>query len=190
MNAASDIIDALIPIVDPEKKTHVKLNYALTALSFGISFIPVVGPEFSELSTLTIDAANLALDGIKKAPDVAKSLWPAGTQDTQDEQISILRGSIPYLELRLLESLGEGLGLVQGVNQNNTSAFLAFASGGGFSRSDVRSLPKDSSVSVGGLSSVIIQPLLLAFTTYLVSTALAQNGWYILQVPGNFHDFA
>ena len=175
MPEASDIIDALILIVDPEKKTHVKLSYALTALSFGLSFIPVVGPEL-ELSTISLAAANLALDGIKKAPDVAQSLWPSDDEGNQEQQISALRSSIPKLETSLLENLGRGLSLVQDVDQTNTSTFLTFASGGQFSKSNQPSLLLPYSETGEDVTTAITQPLLLTFNTFLVSTALAQNG--------------
>ena len=186
MAEASNTVPAIIEVVDPEKKTNVGLNLALTAFSIGLGFIPIIGPEFAGLSALTITAANLALDGIKKAPGVAASIWPVDTENSQPQQTALLTGSISRLQNDLLVNLGLGLALVQGFGQENVSKFLAFVGGGNFSEPQMN-LPhviNDPVKPLGGLPTVLANPLLLAFNTYLVSTALAQNGWHVLQVPG------
>ena len=181
---ASEFIDAMIPVVDPVKKTHVVLDDALTALTIGFLLIPALGPEFAALSKLAISAANLALNAIKAFPGVARAIWPKGTENSQPQQIADLKGQIAYLQSSLQQYLGLGLSLVQGTHQSNVSAFLAFADNGAFSVPPSL-LPINNTVSpLGGLATAINQPLLLALTTYLVSTALAQNGWHIIQVPG------
>ncbi|KAI9705044.1 MAG: hypothetical protein M1836_006827 [Candelina mexicana] len=186
MRSASQLVGAIIHEVDPEKKTHVKLNVALTAVSIGLGFIPVVGPEFAGLSALAISAANLGLSAIKKAPSVAAYIWPQGTVDSGPQQIDTLESKIDFLQTSLSINLGLGLSSVQGLNQSNVSQFLAFANGGSFSAPDM-DLPQvlgGKGPPPGGFETAAAYPLLLAFSTYLVSTALAQNGWHIIQVPG------
>ena len=91
MPDATDFINLIIPVVDPEMKSHVGLNYALTAAAIGLGVIPVIGPEVAGLSAITLAAANLAIDGLKKAPEVAQAIWPVGTKDSQVQQIAMLQ---------------------------------------------------------------------------------------------------
>ena len=177
MTEASSSISGIIDLIDPNKKTHVDLNALSTVLGIGLGFIPIVGPEFAGLDALAVGAANLALDGIKKAPGIAQQIWPVGTMDSQRVQIDQLAGEIQPLLSTLQTNLQNGLKLVQGVNQNNVSSFLAFTGNGNFSVS------QGSSPTVMAATGSQVQPLLLAFTTFLVSTALAQNGWHSLLLP-------
>jgi len=179
MPDAADSINLIIPVVDPEKKTHVGLNYALTAATIGLGVIPVIGPEVAGLSAITLAGANLAIAGLKKAPEVAKAIWPVGTDDSQVQQIAMLQGSIPAIQANATQNIGVGLALVQGYLQSDVSKFLAFVDNSGFSVQQ-NSLPTVFSSTAG------THPLLLAFTTFLATTALAQHQWHILQVPGQY----
>ena len=178
MQEASLSIDGIIRLVDPTKKTHVGLNAFLTVLSIGLGFLPAVGPEFAGLSSLAISAANIALDGIKAAPGIAQQIWPKETQSSQTTQIDELQGDVPQVLSQLQSNLERGLKSVQGVNQSDVSSFLAFTGNGNFSTSP------GSAPTVIASTVTAIQPLLLAFTTYLVSTALSQNGWHAILLPG------
>ena len=172
-------IPGIIATVDPIKKTNVKLNAILSIVSIGLSFIPVLGPEVAGLSVLASKGLNLAISGIKKAPGLAQQIWPVGTEDSQDYQIDELKTQFSGAILPALErNLEAGLGIVQGVNQNNVSSFLAFTEGGAFSTNAF------NSPTVNFVRDAKIQPLSVAFTTFLVSTALAQNGWHALMLPG------
>ena len=61
------------------------------------------------------------------------------------------------------------------------SKLLAFVSDGDFSASPY------SQKEFTAAADDQVQPLRLAFTAYLVSTALAQNGWHVLLLPGETH---
>ena len=172
-------IPGIIATVDPVKKTNVKLNPILSVVSIGLSFIPIVGPEAAGLSALAVGSINLAISGIKKAPGLAQQVWPVGTEDSQAFQIDQLATQFSRDVLPILErNLELGLGIVQGVNQSNVSSFLAFTEGGTFSNNAF------NSPTVSFVRDAKIQPLSVAFTTFLVSTALAQNGWHALMLPG------
>ena len=183
MQESSLSIDGIIHLVDPVKKTHVGLNAFLTVLGLGLGFIPAIGPEIAGVSSLAISAANIALDGIKKAPGIAQQIWPKGTQDSQPTQIDALEGNIPVVLSELQANLQNGLKSIQGVNQSDVSTFLAFTGNGNFSVS------QGSAPSFSAATGTEIQPLLMAFTTYLVSTALSQNGWHALLLPGECEGF-
>ena len=90
-----------------------------------------------------------------------------------------LNAQIPDLREQLQFNLEQGLKLVQGVNQSDVSSFLAFTGNGDFSVSSNNG-PPTIKASLGQT----VQPLLLAFTTYLASTALSENGWHALILPG------
>ncbi|KAI9771028.1 MAG: hypothetical protein M1835_006481 [Candelina submexicana] len=135
---ASQLVGAIRDEVDPEKKTHVNLKIALTAVSIGLGFIPVSRYSNSaEPCAIAIAAANLRLGAIKKASSVAANKWPQGTEDSRLEQIDILEASIPFLQSSFSTNLGLGLASVQGLPQSNVSQFLAFANGGIFSAPDM-----------------------------------------------------
>ncbi|KAL8791724.1 MAG: hypothetical protein Q9195_005661 [Heterodermia aff. obscurata] len=177
LQQASEQIDSIIALVDPVKKTHTKLNAILTALSLAFTLIPLVGPETAlalELGATGIKAANLMIKGIKNAPSLAQQVWPQGTENSQDLQIDQLKGVLDRtLKPDVLLNIQAALQVVQGVDQANVSDFLAFVGQGILSTtSNIPSLLTTSTISA------------LAMTTYLVTTALASNGWHILMVPG------
>ncbi|KAL8687078.1 MAG: hypothetical protein Q9218_006651 [Villophora microphyllina] len=170
---AIDPLDAIIKKFDPERKTHVKLNYAFTALGLGLGLIPVLGPEFALLGNTALTVANLAVKGIKNAPAVASYIWPVGTASSQDVQFAKATDLIETLEKSLATSFGAGLTLLL---NDSISDFLLFTSNGTFSQSQ-------GSITVP-TNSLGDAALRLAFTTFLVSTILAQNGWHIIMLPG------
>ena len=92
---------------------------------------------------------------------MGKVLWPSGTEDSQQYQIAQLQSALPNITLRLLDNINAA----NYEAMTNLSSFLTLASTGEFSTSSSPSL----SNSTDGLYTM--------FNTYLVSTALAQNGW-------------
>ena len=179
-SAAKDAIRPIITLIDIQRKnkSRIALDVFLTILGAALSFIPFVGPE-ADLGIFAIIAANAAIEGVKKVPDLAKKLWPAGEENTVDFQIDALTD---FFDNGLLPSLTQNFGvllsIVQGFGQPDTSAFLAFAGQGAFS------VPAISGPAAGAGSTVQADILKQSMTTFLVSVALAQNGWQALLVPG------
>ncbi|KAI9775792.1 MAG: hypothetical protein M1835_005683 [Candelina submexicana] len=177
---AGDAITQIIELIDKPKKTNVGLNLALATLGIGLSLI--AGPEVAGLTGGALalaKAGNVALQGLQKAPGLAASIWPVGTKDTQPVQINELTTLLSgrsNLKTSLQTSFAGLLSEVMGINQPDPNAFLAFVDEGSFSGAQ----DLDQQFNVAGAT----QTLLFAFTTFLVSTALAQNGWHILMVPG------
>ena len=97
-------------------------------------------------------------------------MWPVGTEDSQLYQISELDGLNENITHQLEATLNTGLQKVEG----DLDSFIAFASGGAFS------VPEDQRPSLPNQTD----GLLLALTTYLVSTALKANGWNAAIVAG------
>ena len=110
---------------------------------------------------------------------MAQAVWPTQTEDSRSVQMDELNAQIPTLRQQLQFNLENGLKLVQGVNQTDVSTFLAFTGDGAFSVS-LNNGPPTIEASMGQT----VQPLLLAFTTFLVSMALSENGWHALLLPG------
>ena len=178
---ASDSIPGIIELVDPEKKTHVFLNWILTVLGLGLSLIPDVGPGFDLIEGISADFINGITKGIQKIPDIAKAIWPTGTANSQNYQIDQLVNQLDGvngIKDALHGNFYNALQIVQGLNAANVSAFTAFTSNGMFSQPGWKA-PAVIAVTPGE------QTLLLqAFTTFVISTALAQNGWRALMLPG------
>lgn len=179
LNDAQTSISGIINLIDKPKKQRVGLSALLTALGMGLSFLPAIGPGFAGLTTTAIQSANIALTGLKGAPGVAQAIWPQGTADSRSVQIDELQAEIPVLRQQLRFNLENGLKLVQGVNQSDVSYFLAFTGKGDFSVSIY-----NASTIVKASTGETASPLLLAFNTFLASTALDKNGWHALLLPG------
>ncbi|KAL8761669.1 MAG: hypothetical protein Q9184_002228 [Pyrenodesmia sp. 2 TL-2023] len=182
LTTAANLITAIVDFIDRRKpkKTNVALNVVATVLGVGLAIIPGLGP-IAGVSAGALVAANVGLAALKQAPTVAKSIWPVvpGAPPQQAEADSTTVQSLSVKEI-LRMHLQNGLQLVQGVGQEDVSAFLAFAGNGSFSISQREMQPP----SIASITGDKIQPLLLAYTTFLVSTTLAQNGWHAILLPG------
>ncbi|KAL9014189.1 MAG: hypothetical protein Q9173_001152 [Seirophora scorigena] len=99
-------------------------------MGLALSSIPVFGPEVG-LGVLSLKALNTAVAGIKQVPNLAKAIWPSGAENTVDFQIDALtnlfRGPGASLRSQLRSNFGDTLAAIQGLDQWNTGAFLAFA---------------------------------------------------------------
>lgn len=182
LTTAADLITAIVDFIDRRKpkKTNVSLNVVATVLGVGFAILPGIGP-IAGVSAAGLAAANVLLAALKQAPTVAKSIWPvvSGAPPQQAEADSTTVQSSKVKEI-LRMHLQNGLQLVQGVGQEDVSAFLAFAGTGSFSINQREAQPP----SIEAITGDKVQPLLLAYTTFLVSTTLAQNGWHAILLPG------
>ncbi|KAL8760716.1 MAG: hypothetical protein Q9184_003118 [Pyrenodesmia sp. 2 TL-2023] len=179
---AEPTISPIIKLIDVPQRDQSRLavNALLTVLGLALSFIPVVGPG-AGLGVLTLAALNTTIAGVKQVPELAKKIWPSGAQDTVDFQIAALTylfAGPGGLRTQLNTNFANILSVVQGLNQPNTDAFLAFAGQGIFS------VPITMAPTVKAGSDEQKQALVQSMTTFLVSVALAQNGWQALILPG------
>ncbi|KAL8968584.1 MAG: hypothetical protein Q9183_002395 [Haloplaca sp. 2 TL-2023] len=184
LNNAGDLIPPIVQAIDQREapKTNVKKNILLSVLSAGLLLVPAIGPV-AGVSMLGITAANVGLNAIKASPAAARALFPQGRGDPpQQNTINLL--TIQTIELipNLTSNIEATLSVVQGEKQTNPSAFLAFASRGNFSidQQDV-ALPDVDQISN---PTDRISPLLIAYTTFIASTTLAQTEWFAILVPG------
>ena len=111
MANSDQLITSIVQQFDPEKKTHVKLNWALTALGIGVGFIfsVVLGPEAIVAEGALAGVAEAAIQGIKKASGLAQSIWPVGTENSQLLQVLASQKGISSLEDALEGNVEEGL---------------------------------------------------------------------------------
>lgn len=181
---AQDVIAGIIQLIDPTKQTHVTFDTVLSVLGMGLSLIPDIGPIIGSIYGFGIAGAT-AIDEVTKAvqviPSIAEQIWPTGTINTQAFQIDQLTEQLSGaggIRNTLHQNFANALLIVQGSDQNNVSAFLAFASNGTFS------VPQTQAPNVVASSPAQGLALLQAFTTYLTSAALSQNGWRALMLPG------
>ncbi|KAL8731826.1 MAG: hypothetical protein Q9181_004158 [Wetmoreana brouardii] len=177
MNQAADSVSSMISVVDPIEKPHKGLRTFLSILTFGLTFIS--GLDLG-LSTLETAIFTTVINAIAKIPSVHDALWPKETAESQDVQTDSLTDELQGpngIHSTVLDNLGSTLEVVQGMNQSDVSAFVAFASGGHFAVDNNPSPFAD-------LGSSVRKSLLQIFTTYLISEALSRNGWHALIVPG------
>ncbi|KAL8652293.1 MAG: hypothetical protein Q9226_004330 [Calogaya cf. arnoldii] len=179
---SSSYIGPIIKLIDePERdKSGIFLDVFLTVLGVGLSFIPVVGPAAAlGITGLGLVLINGAIAGVKQVPAIAQKIWPSGTEDTIPLQIDALEILFQNtLSVNLRQNFDDTLGIIQGLGQGNTSAFLAFADQGVFALS-----PQDSPIAKA-FDDDTQKLLRQSMTTFLVSEALAQNGWQALILPG------
>ncbi|KAL8911669.1 MAG: hypothetical protein Q9171_003196 [Xanthocarpia ochracea] len=177
MNQAADSVSGMISVVDPIKKQKTGLRLFLNILTFGLSFLSTFDLG---LSTIQRALFTAVIDAIGKSPAVRDQLWPKETAESQDVQTDQLTDKLQGpngFHSTILDNLARTQKVVQGENQTDVSAFLAFTSGGFFSVDDDPS-------PFQGLGNNVYRSLLQVFTTYLISEALQGNGWHALIVPG------
>lgn len=180
MDQAQAAITGIIDLIDPVKKTNVHLDDILTVLGLGLMLIPVVGPE-AELGVASALAINTLIVATQQVPSLAKVIWPVGTVDSQAFQIDQLTDEFSGsggIRSNLQANLATMLQIVQGFEATDVSAFLAFTGQGIFS------VPSPVAPSVTASSVQQQQALLQVFTTFLTTTALADNGWTSIFLPG------
>ena len=110
--------------------------------------------------------AQAVVAGIQQAPGVLKTIWPEGTEDSKSAQLGNLETALSQLITKLSTAIQTALALIM----SDMPTFINFASPGAFSGPDKLSLPQDADVFG------------LAFRTYLISTAMARNGWKALPI--------
>ncbi|KAL8935352.1 MAG: hypothetical protein Q9211_004744, partial [Gyalolechia sp. 1 TL-2023] len=177
MNQAADSVSSMISVVDPIKSAHTRLRLFLNILTFGLTLLSQFDLGLTASGTMIF---TTVINAIEKAPIVHDQIWPketAESQDVQIDQLTDLLQSPNGIHTAILDRLDRTLEVVQGANQSDVSAFLAFAADGHFSMGNVPSL-------IQGLGDSVHRGILQIFTTYLISEALHRNGWHALIVPG------
>jgi hypothetical protein len=149
---ASEYISNITDIINPVKTTNVALNNILAAFSVGLSFIP--GPESVIGSAI--------LTGAQQIPDVAAALYPVGTVDSEQQQISQISVNLATTAKTLQGNIASALPAIM----NDTNAFAAFASTGAFSQI----LPNVNDIA---------DQLLNGLMAYVISQAYQANGVFI-----------
>ena len=146
----------LILEIDPIQKTNLLLNDLLSALISGLSFIAA-----PELSGFIGTAADALVKGLQTAPSVAKALWPAGTADSQPEQLANLDSFLSKVDQSFTTQITQGLYTIM----SDVPSFNGFASSGQFSGPNSLSLPADS------------ESLALGLRTFILTSAMSANKW-------------
>ncbi len=185
---AADDISHITAVVD--STTNAKHNWAkdviVTALGVVVAAIPGVGPEASLALTLVVKAGMAAAG---QAPAAVSYLWsrgsqsPADTQEIQNGQLQALLDGPTGTSVRSIldRNINTTLAILQGVEMDNTpddfSNFVNFTSQGRYSDSG-------NKITVDADSDAAYSTLTSTFNTYLISTSLAQNGFYAVLLPG------
>ena len=179
-------VDSVTSVADSDQKTHHHwiIDVLVTTLGVALSLIPDVGPEASVLLKLGVKSAKGVAGAV---PSAAKTVWSNGQgaqenmQLVQDDELqSLLTGDTGAdVESLLNENINTTLAIVQGVELSNAtndySTFVLFAENGRYSTNDNIRIPVDNNT---------ISTLQTFFYIYLISTSLAQNGFYTVLIPG------
>lgn len=107
---------------------------------------------------------------MQQTPGLTKALWPAGTEDSKSIQVGALDSFLGNASQHMADTINRGVNLLM----SDMPSFVAFAENGRFSGSETISLP----AKTAGLD--------FALTTYMLSEAMAQNGWYITPYNGRY----
>ena len=165
---AGDLVNSIVTTVDPPNKSfHVFISDLLSALSSGLAFLAI--PEAAALAGAAATIAPTFLKAIQQAPSVAKSIWPPGTVQRDVIEIGQIHNQLSTVLDRLSPRITNALATVQGRNQTDISAFLAFAQQGAFSN------PRDQWPDIASDT----KGLLVGFTTFLVFELLLLDGWHV-----------
>jgi len=161
---ALTIVQDVILKIDPETQTNYVLRDILFALTVGLAYIPALSVSgLAGILAATAQSGNALLKGANNAPTVARGIWPAGSQSSQSVQIANIENELNNATSETAAMLNAGLELLM----SDIPSFVNFASTGMFSGSQPLSLPSE----VNGLD--------MALRTFIVSGAMAQNGWQV-----------
>ena len=137
----------------------------LSALIAGIAFLgaPSIGAAVVEIGATSVKAAaNTAVVGLQQAPGLAKSMWPAGTTDSQLLQIGQVQSELVRLNNGVSQRLTSGLELLM----SDVPTFLAFTGLGGFTGNVSFTIPSTTDYFDRNLRN------------YITSLVMAKNGWF------------
>ncbi|KAL2036494.1 hypothetical protein N7G274_010760 [Stereocaulon virgatum] len=178
---AFDIISSIITLADPNGNTNLALSALPTAFGMSLSLIPVADPAVEAALGLSAKFITELTKAIFATSAVAQQIWPVSITNSQTVSITDLANQLDGVNgicTSLHGNFINTLRAVLGDGQNDTSAFMAFASGGAFS------LPLWNAPAVVVLTPQDQSLLLRGFTTFLTSEALSQNDWRALILPG------
>ena len=166
-----DHIFNLIKMIDPTNATKVNDFDVLTALVFSLDSVTIGGAEYG------VQIYNIWDDLLTWIQIARDKVVSTKMNNPSNDSYSIreLGSRWPGIYTQFNSTLGAMLKLVQGYHQSDPSVFLSFTNRGYFS------LPYSFAPLVSASNDQQSQPpLMLALGTFLITSALAQNGWSAL----------
>jgi hypothetical protein len=165
VSQASTKIWSLINELDPKHHSEFSLMNILSLLSLGLAFLgaPSIAVGLLAFESTAKFASQAIIISVQQAPSFTKALWPSGTEDSKTIQVGQLNDLLGNATTQMMEMMNNALVLLM----SDMPTFVAFAEGGRFSGSESLSLPEKTAGLDYGL------------TTYMLSEAMAKNGWFI-----------
>ena len=165
VSQASTQIWSLINELDPKHDSEFNQMNILSLLSLGLAFLgaPSIAVGLLAFETTARFASQALVISVQQAPSFTKALWPSGTEDSKTIQVGELNDLLGNATTQMSEMMNNGLMLLM----SDMPTFVAFAESGRFSGSESLSLPEKTAGLDYGL------------TTYMLSEAMAKNGWTI-----------
>ena len=144
--------------------------------------IPDLGEDVSEIFKLIYKVAATGITS--QGSTVLGYVWPTSVDPQQKipYQNAELHNLIGAAHGTLNANINTTLGIIQGVEDTNATDdytdFLQFVQSGAFSDNG------PGQVSLNGQDNATLTSLYQNFNTYLITEALAQNGYYAVLIPG------
>ena len=148
--------------IDPNRIAQVDMSAIMTTLGLSLSFLPGAQTSYPTI-------VDRVTSTIVKTPYLAEVLAPVGTESSY-ARISEL--NVSDIKAQFQVNLQRALSLIQGVNATDVTLFLALTGNGDFN------------VPYKAVPRVTPANLPLAFNTFLLTSAWAQNNYTALLLPG------
>jgi hypothetical protein len=156
---ASELVPAVIELLDPPKQLNILLNDLFTALSVGLSFL---APESTIINTMVQGALQIA--------SVGKFLFPEGTADSQVQELASVDQALEGVVTTLQGDVND----VVPVILNDVNNFVTFSGTGQFSQLTQESVFNDT------------RGLLTGLVTYIISQAMQLNKVVLSRSPQGY----
>ena len=172
ISSAQLSISSMVNVLDPAAPKGIPWIQILTALSFGLAFLgaPTLAVTLLNLETSFKYSAQTFLISLQQAPGSAKALMPTGTDSSKFYQIGDLENRLGEASNALKDMINAALEKLM----SDMPTFVKFVENGRYSGQQSYSLPNQT---VG---------LDIALKTYLVSTAMWNNGWFAIPLMGPY----
>lgn len=169
----SNNIEQMVQIVDVLVKPPLILQNILLSLACGLAFLGAPSLAVSMLGiqgTMLRVAAQSMVISTQQAPNVAKAMFPAGTDKSQEIQTAELHMQLSNITDQMSTMMDAGVRLLM----TDIGTFVEYADNGRYSGPNVTNTGEGTGLTVPSGTDAVAY----ALKTYLLSFAMWKNRWY------------